>query len=101
MAYVASKTINKTEAKRILRTLKKKHYQNFFVVEFLKRENSELRRMICRFGVRKHVKGVGLKFKPKEHHLMTCFDVQKKSYRMISLERLVSLQIEGKLYRVA
>lgn len=77
-----------------------------FTVEFYKRTNGELRTMNCRRGVKKGVKGVGLKFDPKEKNLLTVYDMQKinegsdekGAFRMINLSDLVSLKLEGKVY---
>lgn len=62
-----------------------------FTVSFIKKDGS-LRRMNARLGVSKGVKGVGLKFDPSAHGLITAFDLQKKAHRMINLDTLVSFK---------
>ena len=76
-----------------------------FTAIFVKRGNGELRVMNCRKGVKKYVKGVGLKYDPKANNLLPVFDVQKAkelkaagknpegAYRSISLESLKELHI--------
>ena len=48
-----------------------------FTVDFIKRTNGEPRTMNCRRNVQKGVKGVGLKFDPKEKDLLVVYDMQK------------------------
>ena len=56
--------------------------------------------MVCRQGVIKYVKGVGLKFKPEERNLIGVFDMHKVAYRFINLETLMSLKVKGVEYKV-
>ena len=51
--------------------------------------------MVCRQGVAKYVKGVGLKFKPEEKELIGVFDMHKKAYRFINAKTLEQLKIKG------
>lgn len=69
-----------------------------FTVEFVKRTTGETRVMNCRLGVQKNLVGVGHKFNPSEKNLLCVFDMQKESYRFISLENLISLKLNGKKY---
>lgn len=71
----------------------------FFSVSFLKADGT-LRDMTCRLGVSKGVKGVGMAYDPKEHDLLTVFDVQKNDYRMIRLETLKRVTVDGRSYTV-
>ena len=59
----------------------------FFSVSFIKKDGSE-RRMTARLGVKKNIKGVGLKFNPSDHNLMVVYDVHKRAYRMINLSTI-------------
>lgn len=70
-----------------------------FTVEFIKRTNDQHRVMTCRRGVKINLKGVGFKYDPFSRGLMPVYDVTKKAYRMVSLERLVALRFGGKTYR--
>jgi hypothetical protein len=70
-----------------------------FTVEFVKRTNGELRTMVCRRGVRKGVKGIGHSYDPLSKALLCVFDVQKNDFRMISLDALVALRMNGREWR--
>lgn len=70
-----------------------------FTVEFIKK-NGEKRKMNCRAGVKKHLKGGELKFDPASKNLFTVFDMQKKAYRMINLSTLQTLTCAGNQYEV-
>ena len=64
------------------------------------KKDGEKRKMVCRQGVAKYVKGVGLKFKPEERSLIGVFDMHKKAYRFINLETLEKIRVQGKEYNV-
>ena len=63
----------------------------FFTVRFIKKDGT-VRRMTCRTGVAKHLKGGSLAYDPASYDLKTVFDVQKKQYRMINLSTIFSFQ---------
>jgi len=79
---------------------------HIFTAVFVKRTNGEIRIMNCRKGVKKYVKGVGMKYDPKAKRLLPVFDVQKakelktegkdpeKAYRVINLDSLKELHID-------
>ena len=71
-----------------------------FSVVFLKK-NGELRRMTCRLDVKKHLKGGTLGYDAFSKGLMTVFDTQKKDYRNINLETLMSVTMKGEKYYVS
>jgi len=71
-----------------------------FTVHFYKRSNGELRKMNCRTGVGKAVKGVGLNYSRKDHNLFGVFDMQKGEHRSVNLDAMVSLAIDGELYSI-
>ena len=85
--------------KRDILNLLKENKHEIFSVVFLKK-NGELRHMKCRFGVKKHLKGGDLSFNPLERSLLVVFDMQKKGYRMINLETLMSINMKGVEYNV-
>ena len=62
-----------------------------FSVTFIKKDGT-VRRMAARLGVRKGVKGVGLKFDPSERGLMVVFDMHKREFRMINLNTIIELK---------
>jgi|TARA_Y100000034_G_scaffold5347_1_gene6048 hypothetical protein len=65
------------------------------------KKDGEKRTMVCRRGVAKYVKGVGLKFKPEERDLIGVFDMHKASYRFINIKTLEQLKIKGIEYTVS
>ena len=62
-----------------------------FSVTFIKKDGT-VRRMAARLGVRKGVKGIGLKFDPSERGLMVVFDMHKREFRMINLNTIIELK---------
>jgi hypothetical protein len=71
-----------------------------FTVTFVKRTNGETRVMNCRKGVRKGVTGEGLKYDPKTKNLVTVYDMQKGAFRMIALESIRRVAMEGQVFDV-
>ena len=71
-----------------------------FGVQFIKRSTGEVRKMSARTGVTKYVTGEGLKFSPSKKNLITVFDMNKQGYRMINLEGLTSLKLNGSTMEV-
>lgn len=69
----------------------------FFTVEFIKK-NGDLRKMNCRIGVSKYVTGKGLTFEPSDYNLRVVFDLQKHDYRMINLETVRRIIMNGHVY---
>lgn len=72
---------------------------NIFSVQFLKKDGT-LRDMVCRLGVKKHLKGGTLKFDAKSKGLLPVFDMQKQAYRMINTNTLVKAKINGVIYDI-
>lgn len=74
---------------------------SIFTVTFVKKDGS-LRKMNCRKGVKKYLKGSG---KPSTtHHIpkyITVFDMVKKGYRTINVTTIQALNIAGQSYEVA
>lgn len=67
---------------------------------FIKR-NGEERKMLCRTGVKKGVKGIGLAFDPIEKGLISVYDMQKKDYRFVPIDRILEIKLKGTEYQVA
>jgi len=65
----------------------------FFSVTFIKRSNGEERTMVCRTGVKKHLKGGELGYIPSEKELAVVFDQQKQGYRTIPLEAVLKCSL--------
>jgi hypothetical protein len=68
-----------------------------FSAKFTKK-NGEIRDMVCRLKVKKHLKGGELKFDAKARNLLPVFDMQKEAYRMININTLIRLKINGEVY---
>jgi len=71
-----------------------------FSLKFIKRSNGELREMVCRLGVKKHLATNGREraYDPAEKGLLCVYDLQKKGYRSIPLENILEIRIKGKVY---
>ena len=70
-----------------------------FTAEFLKKDGT-LRKMNCRLGVTKHLKGGELKYNPDEYNYLPVFDLQAGEYRTINLNTLKKLTVEGVTYDI-
>ena len=68
---------------------------NFFRACFVKKDGT-FREMTARFGVKKYLKGGELGYNPEELNYIIVFDVEKKEYRTINLDKLVYLRYNGK-----
>ena len=88
--------ISKVKAIDLIRGSKGK----VFGVTFIKRTTGESRTMNARLGVSKYVTGEGLKFDPKKYALIPVFEMPKQQYRMVNLEGLTQLNLEGEKYEV-
>ena len=70
-----------------------------FRATFIKRSTGEKRILVGRLGVKKYVKGEGLSYIPKDHDLISVFDMQKVEYRMIPIEGLLEVKFRRKIWR--
>lgn len=70
-----------------------------FSVVFIKKDGT-IRKMNCRTKVTKHLKGGSLKFSPSSKGLCVVYDLQKKAYRMINLNTIINIKMEGSNYDV-
>ena len=68
---------------------------NFFRACFIKKDGT-MREMTARFGVKKHLKGGKLTWKPEDYNHIVVFDVEKEEYRTINMEKLIYLRYNGK-----
>ena len=78
-----------------IQEFKKEVGGRFFTAVFLKKDGT-LREMTCRFGVKKALKGGQLSYNPDDYNNMIVYDIDKKEYRTISVDRLVVLKYNGK-----
>jgi hypothetical protein len=67
-------------------------------VEFIKRTNNTHRVMVCRTGVKKDLKGVGHSFDPEKKNLLCVWDMKKEAYRMVSIDSIVRIKVDGRAY---
>jgi len=67
----------------------------WFRVDFVKK-NGEKRKMICRSGVKKHLRGGKMAYDPTERGLKVVFDAQKRAYRMIPTDPNRVLIVKGR-----
>lgn len=76
-----------------IREAVKKANGRIFSVEFVKKDNT-VRKMVCRTGVKKHLKGGELAYDPIEKGLLAVFDMEKAEYRMINLRTIINISLE-------
>ncbi len=91
--------INKSKATDLIKGSKGK----VLSVTFTKK-NGEERMLNGRIGVYKSphapLSGEGLKFNPTDYGLVNIFDMQKKAYRMVNINTLSQLKVNGEVYEV-
>jgi hypothetical protein len=68
----------------------------FFTATFIKKDGST-RKMNCRLGVKRHLKG-GQNTKAHLPHYLTVYSVPDKGYRSINLDTLISIKANGKTF---
>ena len=90
-------TIKKHHTTLFLQDLRAKTNGKIFSVEFFKK-NGELRKMNARFNVQKGLKGTGLGYDPLEKGLMPVYDMQAKGYRMVTIDNITRLKVNGITY---
>jgi hypothetical protein len=90
-----TKTITMAQAIQLIYTTRGK----IFSCEFYKKDGT-LRHMTCRLGVKKGITGNGLAFEPSLHNVLPVYDMTKNSYRMINVNGLSQLKINGTTYEV-
>ena len=69
-----------------------------FTCVFIKKSTGLERTLRGMRNVQKDLKGVGLGYNPKEHNLISIFDVDADDYRMISIDGLISVTYNGVTY---
>jgi hypothetical protein len=80
------------DAKRAaVRDIFERHHGQFMYVHFVKRDGSE-RRMLCRTGVKKGVKGVGLAYDPDDYGLLPVYDADQKDFRMVVMDTVKEIR---------
>ena len=69
-----------------------------FTVEFIKRTTGDLRKLNCRIGVNKHLKGGKVAYNATEKQLLTVFDMTANGYRSIPLEGIQRVSVGGQVF---
>jgi len=88
-------TIDRLEAYCKIKETKGQIFSAFF-----EKKDKTMRKMVCRLGVKKGVKGVGMAYVPLEKRLVCVFDMQKNEFRMINLKTLQKLKISNAEYLI-
>jgi hypothetical protein len=76
-------------------TLKRELKGKFFSATFLKKDGT-VRKINCRLGVVKALRGGELRYNAEAANNLVVFDIQKKEYRTIPLDKLITLRYNGK-----
>ena len=67
----------------------------FFTVKFHKVDGS-IRKMTCRAGVKKYLKGGDLSYRPEDKpNLRVVYDIKSKGYRTINLDKVFYIKAGG------
>jgi hypothetical protein len=92
-------SLTKSQAEAVIRNSNGK----IMNVLFIKRTDGQLREMVCRTGVKKHLKGGKAAYNFSDKNLVSVYDMQAevgKGYRSIPLENIRSITINGTHFRV-
>lgn len=76
--------------------LKEKAKGQFFSIRYQKIDGS-IRTLSCRLGVKKYLKKDATFRTPRED-VITVYDLQKKNYRSLRVERIQSIKVAGETY---
>lgn len=82
--------------RKAVKEIRSRAEDTIFSCHFIKKDDT-LRKMVCRLGVKKGVKGVGMAYDPTEKGLLCVYDMQKLAFRMINLKTIKRLQIRGEV----
>lgn len=69
-----------------------------FSVTFTRRMNGEERKMVCRTGVKKYLKGGEAPYNPSEKGLLCVFDMESRGYRSIPVDEIKHLKANGQIF---
>lgn len=104
------KTNNKTEKEQNKMSIKKvSNLQAYILIKnskgkifgvTFKKTDGSIRHMTCRLGVKKYLTGKGMSWNPELREKLSVFDTQKNEYRMINLDSLMGLTLNGQEYLV-
>ena len=71
-----------------------------FNVTFTK-ANGEVRRMNSRLGVKKNLKGTGLKYDAQSRGNLIVYSMSDKGYRTVKLGSILTIKCNGNVYTLA
>ena len=86
-------TINKTQAKELIKESKGK----IFSTTFVKKDNT-IRTLTSRTGKQYTPTGKKAPYKPEEFNMMPLYDMRKKAFRMLNFNTLITLSINKNKY---
>ena len=96
------KAIDKDTAKQYIYKTNGKIFSAVF-----RKKDGEKRKMVCKLGVKKYVKGVGLKHNPEKLGYIIVYDMvyartedPKRAYRHLNTNTLEEIRIKGINYNV-
>ena len=96
------KTIDKDTAKQYIYKTNNKIFSAVF-----RKKDGEKRKIVCRLGVKKYVKGVGLKHNPKKLGYIIVYDMvyartvdPNRAYRHLNTKTLEQIKFKGITYKV-
>lgn len=86
--------LSKYKADEIIKSTRGK----IFSCSFIKKDGT-VRKMVARIGVHKNLSG-GKNGASNRNSLVTVFDMLNGGYRMINLETLITLKVDGSQYQL-
>ena len=86
------------ERTEILNIINKSNGRIFSAI-FIKKDGT-IRRMKCRLSVKKGITGKGMAYNPIKRGLLPVFDMDKNAFRMININTLTALKVNGEKYEL-
>jgi len=62
------------------------------------KKDGSTRKIVARIGVKKGITGKGMAYNPIERGLLPVYDMQKKAFRMINVNTLSQVNMDGQVY---
>ncbi|MHC4278222.1 MAG: SH3 beta-barrel fold-containing protein [Planctomycetota bacterium] len=97
MELTQTRPVHQIPFRRALEFLYNETQGRIFSVYFRKTDGT-MREMVCRRGVKAHLRGGNLPYDPKPKLLLPVFDMWTDDYRMVNLRTLVSFNIGGETF---
>ena len=88
-------TINKTQAKELIKESK----GLIFSTTFVKKDNT-IRTLTSRTGKQYTPTGKAAPYKPSDYNLIALYDMRKKAFRMLNFNTLITLSINKQKYLI-